>query len=369
MGRFRGRDRNAVTAPSLEFIVPGDPQTVSGGYGYDRRIIAGLGALGWQITVHVLDASFPHPTEAALAGAHSVLAGLREHALVLVDGLALGAMPQVARAHCARLDLVALVHHPLAAETGLSLELASRLQQSEQQALQTVRRVIVTSRATQEALLAYAIAPERMAVAEPGTDEAPLARGGGGGAVRMLCVGAVIPRKGHDVLIEALARLAPLGWQLTCVGSLTRSPHTVELLRSQLRRSALVERVRFVGEVDDNALEGLFRHADLFVLPARFEGYGMAVAEALARGLPVISTRTGAIPELVGTTAGLLVAPGDALGLRAALARVLNEPGLLAALAYGAAAVRATLTSWSQACERMSQVLQEVRDHPRELLP
>ena len=138
MGRFRGRDRTAVTARSLEFVVPGDPQTISGGYGYDRRIIAGLSALGWQIRVHALDASFPHPTEAALAAAHNMLAGLREHALVLVDGLALGVMAEIARAHRKRLDLVALVHHPLAAETGLSSELASRLQQSEQQALRSL---------------------------------------------------------------------------------------------------------------------------------------------------------------------------------------------------------------------------------------
>jgi glycosyltransferase involved in cell wall biosynthesis len=177
----------------------------------------------------------------------------------------------------------------------------------------------------------------------------------------MLCVATLTPRKGHDLLFEALVPLSP-HWQLTCVGSLTRSPATVAALRHQLRRLRLERQVVLAGEVDSAALAQLYAQANLFVLPTRFEGYGMAVAEALAHGLPVISTPVGAIPELVGSQAGLLVAAEDVAMLRAALDRVLSEPALLNALARGAQAVRDTLPRWPDSCALMSRVLQNASD-------
>jgi glycosyltransferase involved in cell wall biosynthesis len=288
-----------------------------------------------------------------------VFAGLRDQALVLVDGLALGAMPRVVRPRSARLNLLALVHHPLAAESGLESARAQQLKQSERQALQSVRHVIVTSDATRQALAAYGIAPEPISVVQPGTDEAPLASRQHD-ALQLLCVAAVTPRKGHDVLINALAPLASRPWSLTCVGSTTRDPTTVALLRSLVAHLGLEERVFLTGEVSVAALSSYFLAADLFVMPTRLEGYGMAVAEALAHGLPVIGTHTGALADLVGTEAGLLVKPDDVHALRAALERVLKEPALLSSLANGAAAVRNGLPRWPQACARMSQILEAV---------
>ncbi len=266
-----------MSARSLEFIVPGDLQAATGGYGYDRRIIVGLRALGWQVATHELDASFPQPSAAALEHARTVFARLADHALVLVDGLALGAMPQIVQPQASRLRLLALVHHPLAAESGLAPKMAQDLAQSERLALQAVRHIIVTSQATKSALRAYGIDPERVSVVEPGTDAAPLARHPRGDILKILCVATLIPRKGHDLLFDALAGLPR--WHLTCVGSLSRSPATVSALRAQLQRSGLEQRVTIAGEVDDDTLERLYAEADLFVLPTRLEGYGMAVAE------------------------------------------------------------------------------------------
>jgi len=345
-----------MSAPALEFLIPGDLQAATGGYGYDRRMLAGLRELGWQVSVHALDASFPQPSRAALAHAAGVLERLPDQALVLVDGLALGAMPAVVAAHATRLHLLALVHHPLAAESGLPPDLQQSLAQSERLALQSVRQVVVTSRATQLALAHYGVEPARVAVVEPGTQPAPLAHGPPGDAPELLCVATLTPRKGHDLLFAALAALLPQRWHLTCVGSLTRSPQTVARLRAQLRDHALEARVTLAGEVAADALERHYRAASLFVLATRLEGYGMAVAEALAHGLPVVSTRVGAIAALVAR-AGLLVEPGDEPALRAALRRALGEPGLLGQLAREAAVVRASLSGWPQACARLSQVL------------
>jgi glycosyltransferase involved in cell wall biosynthesis len=346
-----------MSARSLEFVIPGDLEAATGGYTYDRRMIAGLPDRGWQVTVHQLDATFPQPSRAALEQASNLFASLARDALVLVDGLAAGAMPQVLHAHATRLKLVALVHHPLAAESGLAPELAVQLAASERVALQAMRHVLVTSRATQRSVQAYGIDPDHISVVEPGTDAASLARHPRGEMLSLLCVATLIPRKGHDLLFEALAPLACAHWRLTCVGSLKRSPATVERLRAQLRRLGLERRVALVGEVDDAALARRYAEADLFVLPTRLEGYGMAVAEALSHGLPVVSTHTGAIAEMVGTQAGLLVAPGDAGELQGVLARVLNEPALLESLAAGAAKVRGTLPDWQQACAHMAQAL------------
>jgi len=354
-----------MSARSLEFVIPGDLQTATGGYGYDRRMIAGLRCLGWQVTVHALDTSFPLPTSAALEHADTVFAGMCEHALVLVDGLALGAMPRVLKAHCMRLELLALIHHPLALEGGVGPEVARALENSERCALQTARHVFVTSDTTKQALSAYGIEPERVSVVEPGSDAAPLARGRRDEALKLLCVAAIIPRKGHDVLVDALAPLAALPWHLTCIGSLTRDPPTVARLRSQLQRLGLEDRVKLVGEVSAAALTGAYLDAGLFVLPSRFEGYGMAVAEALAHGLPVVGTRVGAIEQLVGANAGLLVAPGNVSDLGEALARLLQGPALLASLASGAAIARGMLPRWPQACSRMSDVLERLRDASR----
>jgi glycosyltransferase involved in cell wall biosynthesis len=351
-----------MSARALEFVIPGDLQAATGGYVYDRRMIAGLRQLGWQVTTHTLDASFPQPTAGALAQAQATLARLPDQALVLLDGLALGAMPHIVHPHAKRLRLLALIHHPLAAESGLAATQALDLARSERLALQAMRHVLVTSHATRQALLPYGVDPARVSVVEPGTDAAPLAPRRHGNTLHMLCVATLTPRKGHDLLFEALAPLSP-HWQLTCVGSLTRSPATVEALRHQLRRLRLDRQVTLAGEVDGTTLAQWYAQANLFVLPTRFEGYGMAVAEALAHGLPVISTPVGAIPELVGSQAGLLVAVEDVTLLRAALDRVLSEPDLLDSLALGAQAVRGTLPRWPDSCALMSRVLQNASDH------
>jgi glycosyltransferase involved in cell wall biosynthesis len=237
-----------------------------------------------------------------------------------------------------------------------------------------VRHVIVTSEFTRATLKRYAVDPACVSVIEPGTDAVPLANGSKAfagrvkaaveeGARQLLCVATITPRKGHEVLIEALAGLRHLAWQLVCVGSTQRSPQTAEALRHQIESVALGERVRILGELDSPALEARFAAADLFVLPSHYEGYGMVVAEALAHGLPVIATRTGAIPDLVLPDAGRVVEPGDPNSLRKALTQVLTDSGAYAALVWGARAARDRLPRWPEACLQAGKILDAVRKH------
>ncbi|MBI5257445.1 MAG: glycosyltransferase family 4 protein [Burkholderiales bacterium] len=358
-----------MPASALVFVVPGDLGSATGGYAYDRRMIAGLRATGHAVTLVSLAAGFPWPDAAAQAHAAQQLGAIGDGARVVVDGLAFGALPALAEQHAARLRWVALVHHPLALETGLGPEQGRTLFDSERRALATARGVIVTSAATARALARYGVAAERVQVVHPGTDPAPLATGpgpgAGAGAARqaglcLLCVATLIPRKGHAVLIEALRGLQDRAWTLHCVGSATRDAGTARALRAAITAQGLGGRVRLHGEVSAPALQALYAQADAFVLATYFEGYGMALAEALAHGLPVVSTTAGAIPDTVPADAGLLVPPGDVAALRAALAALLDEPALRARLASGARSARAALPSWPQAVARFAAALASI---------
>lgn len=344
--------------PELHFILPGDPDTLTGGYIYDKRIIAGLPLLGWSVELHCVDASFPSPSTQALKQAEMILSALPDQALVVIDGLALGGMPELIHRHAHRLTLIALIHHPLAAETGLSTAAQEQLFRAESEALAAVARVIVPSPGTASALAEYGVDKAAIGIVTPGTDPAPLAKGSPeGNGLSLLCVATVTPRKGHPVLIEALAGLRDRNWRLTCVGNLTLSPETVTSLQRSIEIFRLQQRVHFVGEVARKSLASFYDQADLFVLASYLEGYGMALAEALACGLPIVSTTAGAIPETVPEEAALLVPPGDPTALRKTLAEFMDQPKTRQRLARAARAARNTLPDWPTACTRFAREL------------
>ncbi|RYF32840.1 MAG: glycosyltransferase [Comamonadaceae bacterium] len=347
--------------PSLVFLVPGDLATLTGGYVYDRHIVEGLRATGWGVEVVTLGEGFPHPSAALRREVAERIAAIGDGRLVVVDGLAFGALPDVAEQHARRLRWVALVHHPLALETGLDEPTKAELFASERRALAAASLVIVTSRSTGRALADYDVAAERIRVVEPGVRRTPTlaaepvqspAQG-----LSMLCVATMTARKGHLTLVEALAGLQDQAWTLHCVGSLTRDEATVRDLRAALGAHGLTERVHLHGELDGDRLAAHYAQAQLFVLPSFHEGYGMVLAEALAQGLPIVSTTAGAIPDTVPQSAGLMIAPGDVAALRAALLRLLQEPQLRATLAHGARVAGERLPTWPQAVERFDEAL------------
>jgi glycosyltransferase involved in cell wall biosynthesis len=347
--------------PSVVLLVPGSLDTRTGGYGYDREIVAGLSMLGWTVDVRTLDGSFPFPTPEARAHATATLASLPDGMLVLADGLAFGAMAEDAEREAARLRFVGLVHHPLALENGLDAVTAAALVASERRALATTRGVVVTSSATVDSLAPYAVPADRIVVVRPGTAPGRIARGTRGvdrdAPVELLCVATLTIRKGHDVLFAALARLASLRWHLTCAGGDTLHPATTAALRAQVAALGFADRVSFSGSLDAAALDAAYDRADVFVLPTRHEGYGMAVAEAVARGLPVVSTPTGAIAELVDDTSGILVPIDDVDGLASALARVIGDDAARGRLAAGAHVRRQTVPTWADAARLMADAL------------
>jgi glycosyltransferase involved in cell wall biosynthesis len=341
------------------FAVPGDLATPTGGYGYDRRIIAELSALGWRMEVVNLGDGFPYPAADTRATACARLVALPPGHPVVIDGLAFGVLPEAAEALRASHPLVALVHHPLALESGLSAADSASLCASERSALVCARHIIATSATVARLLVAdYGVASGHLSVVEPGTDRVSAPPRSREGVVKLLAVGSVIPRKGYDVLVAALARLRHLPWRLVIAGDCGRSPQTSRRLMAEIARLGLTDRISLLGAVMPEQMSPLYASADLFVLPSRFEGYGMAYTEAIAHGVPVIGTTAGAIPQTVSADAGVLVAPDDVEALAATLQRLIASPDERERLAAGARAAK--FPSWSEQAARFARVLESL---------
>ncbi|HEV2954918.1 MAG TPA: glycosyltransferase family 4 protein [Xanthobacteraceae bacterium] len=347
----------------LAFAVPGDLDTPTGGYAYDKRMIAELRRLGWDVEVIDLGNEFPRPSDAARKNASAKLLALPQGMPLVIDGLAFGTMFVVASRLALRRKLVALVHHPLALESGLTPAEAATFQIMERTALSAAGRTVTTSHTTGRVLMSqYGVPERRLIVAPPGTDKVTPARGSGGtGPVALLAVGALVPRKAYDVLIAALATLADLPWRLTIAGDRTRDPATAQQLKADIARAGLAERITFTGAVPDAQLDALYDGADLFVLPSRYEGYGMGFAGAIARGLPVIGTDAGAIPEVVPADAGILVPPDNVSALAAALYRLITDARERGRLAVAARAAAAKLPTWAESAVLFARALEKAR--------
>jgi glycosyltransferase involved in cell wall biosynthesis len=341
------------------FAIPGDLDLPTGGYAYDRRVLAllpkfGVGALPLQ-----LPASFPDPTTADLEETARRLAAIAPHTIILADGLAYGAMPAAVIGR-ARAPIVALVHHPLCLETGLAPTRQAELRLLETAALALARKIVVTSPLTARTLIAdFAVSADKITVAAPGTDPAPRAARSGQGPTQLLSVGAIVPRKACDLLVRALAPLFDRDWQLTIAGPIDRSPQALADVHAAIGNTDLGQRIRLVGPVDGKRLGSLYAAADAFVMASLYEGYGMVLAEAMAHGLPIVCTTGGAAAETVPEGAAIKVPPGDERALSLAIARVLDHRDLRQSLARAAWLAGQKLPRWEDTARIIAGVIKE----------
>lgn len=350
-----------MSGPLFHLVVPGPLGQRTGGYLYDARIVQELDARGRRVRVHEVEGRFPDVDARSRSELDGTLADIEDGSVVVLDGLAMGAAPDVVGRHAERLRSVGLVHHPLADETGLDPAAQDRFEAREREALARVRGVVVTSPYTARRLGDFGVGAGRIRAVLPGTDPARPAEGSAEGeAPRLVCVASVTPRKGHDVLVRALSKIDDLEWGCDCAGSLTRDSDFVERVRGAVERLRLMERMRFLGELDAEALDEVYRRATLFVLPSHYEGYGMAFTEALARGLPVVGTTGGAVPYTVPAEVGLLVEPGDADALAVALRTLLEDGDRREAMAAAARAHARGLPGWDRQAHEFAEAVKEL---------
>lgn len=347
----------------MHVVVPDgidDAARPSGGNVFDHRLCRGLAALGWTVDVHPVAGSWPRPDAASSEALADVVAGMSDGALVLIDGLLASPAREVLVPAAGRLRLVVLVHMPLGHGA-----IDDDARERERAVLSAADAVVTTSAWARRVLLQlYSLRGERVHVAEPGVDAAELAQGTPT-AGSLLSVAAVIPGKGHDVLLDALAMLRGSHWHCLCVGSIERDPAFAETLRHRLVDCGLDGRVRFSGPQTGAELARSYHAADVLVLPSRGETYGMVVTEALARGLPVVATEVGGVPEALGygdggVRPGLLVPPDDPGALREALRSWLEDADVRRRLRSAARQRRASLFGWSKTTSVVADVLAAV---------
>ena len=340
-----------------------DPQRPSGGNVYDRQLCRELTAIGWSVHEHAVPGSWPTPAPSDRARLGDAVAGIPDGVVVLIDGLVASTAPDVLVPEARRLRLIILVHMPL--DDGLPGAEADQARTREGAVLSAADAVVTPSAWTRSRLLdRHSLRPDRVHVAEPGVVAADIAAGTARGD-ELLCVAAVAPHKGHDVLLAALAMIRHLPWHCTCVGSLDRDPGFADRLRSQAVDDRISDRVRFTGPLTREELHTVYAASDVLVLASRGETYGMVVTEALARGLPVIATAVGGLPQALGRGSdgglpGLLVPPDDPAALAEALRAWLGDADLRRQLRQSAEQRRVTLSGWSATASQVARVIAEV---------
>jgi glycosyltransferase involved in cell wall biosynthesis len=338
-----------------------DPARPSGGNTFDRVVCRGLADAGWKVQMHAVPGPWPQPDASSFAALAGAIRRIPDDAVVLLDGLVASPFPEVLVPEAGRLRLVVLVHMPLGTGDHPGTTDAS-MREREGAVLSAATSVVTTSAWARRVLLElYPLTGDRVHVAEPGADAADIAPGTAT-AGALLSVAAVIPGKGQDVLLDALAMLARLRWNCLCVGSLQRDPAFAEGLRRRVLDGGMEGRVRFSGPQTGADLARSYGAADVLVLPSRSETYGMVVTEALARGLPVVAAEVGGVPEALGhgadgTRPGLLVPPDDPAALRDALHAWLEDGDLRRRLRRAARERRAALSRWSTTASVMADVL------------
>lgn len=341
----------------ISLIAPGPLAPHAGAPVYERRIADGLTAAGHEVGLIALPGAYPVTDEMARSAARGAWASLPRHTLPIVDGLALPAFAGQGDSIGSR-SAVAVIHHPTALGTGMNESDRATLRNTELRLLPRFARVIATSEATAERLVTeFGVDRLRIRVVVPGTDEAPRSMGSGGPGCAILSVGALIQRKGHDVLLRALARLFDLDWRLTIVGSAARDPACATQVAALAGELKVGTRVRLAGELDEPALDALWRRSDVFALASHWEGYGIAVAEALKRGLPVAVTSGGSAAALVPPEAGVVCPPGDVEQLSKAMRRVIFGTALRREMAEAAWRAGQRLPSWDAQVQAFAQAL------------
>lgn len=342
---------------AIHLACPGPIDQPTGGYRYDAAIVDALRECGREVVVHALAGRHPLADDAAREAARRCIQAARGGMLV-IDGLALPAFAGLLPS--ATMPVVALIHHPLALETGIDPVARRHFEAIEPGLARATKGIIVTSPATVPAIRAMGVPAGRIAVVTPAVPRTAIPARRARASTSLLCVASLTPRKGHRVLVAALARMTSWRWHLTCIGPTGYDGATTARVRVAIGLARLQRRVRLVGSRPSQAVREAYRRADLFVLPSYYEGYGMAFAEALAAGLPVVASGAGAVATTVPRGAGLIVRAGDAKALARALRRMLQHPQARRRLRQGAVSMARRFPDWPTQARRFAAAVDDL---------
>lgn len=316
----------------------------TGGFVYNNRLAAALAVQAGRFLTLSVPAGFPSiaaPVRARLAAA---FAALPPDTFLVGDHLHFADLaPELAQRH---FRVAAVFHHARSIEDTVGGRQADRA--AEQRGFDACDCILVSSQTTATYVQCqHGVLPQKIVVAIPGDD--PVSRSPGpSSATRLLVtVGAVIPRKRHDYLAAVATRLRAPDWQWIIAGDLARDPEWMGKVRAAIDAAGLRERVRLAGAVSGAELESLWQRAGVCVAASHYEGYGMALAEALRRGVPVVTTASGAVGEWA--RGGVVIAPDDdAETFARALDVLLLDPAVRQRMSDAAWAFGSALPTWAQ---------------------
>ncbi|MDP9410721.1 MAG: glycosyltransferase family 4 protein [Actinomycetota bacterium] len=343
----------------VAFVTVGETGRKTGGYLYNARLLAGLEESGVEVAQLVAGGADPEEQTSSVPRVGAMLDPL-SFDVIVVDALARIAVAPHLDGWRASRPVVALVHELPSVAGGQAEKPSGQLAYEEP--LLRADRLVAVSEHGRSLLEARGVPPGRISVVPPGFDRLKPPEGPPGrraGPVRALCVAQWIPRKGISTLVEAWVRRPRPGAVLELVGEADADPYHAASVREAIA-AAPDASILVRGPVDDAALAAAYAMADLFVLPSRYEGYGMVFAEALSFGLPIVACRVGPLPDLVGSEAALLVPPDDADALAEALDLLLADPVLRGRMSAAARRRAARLPRWKETVAGFAAVLQSV---------
>jgi glycosyltransferase involved in cell wall biosynthesis len=328
----------------LRLVVPADVDAPTGGNVYDRAVVDALRRDGDEVEMLPCE---PSMLSAAVEEPWS--------GPTLVDGLLACSVPRPA----ASAPFSVLVHMPLSLQTGLPPDRVAELDALEEQALLAAAVVVTTSHWTARHL-AEKHGLRDIAVATPGVD--PAAVVAGSDPPLLVHVAALLPHKNQLGVVAALAGLRDLPWRARLAGATDRDPAYATEVRDAVAAADLVDRVEIPGVLSRSAA---WAGADLALLPSLVEAYGLAVTEALARGIPAVVSDGGPAEALGrvdgGRQPGVVVPAGDPVALRRALRRWLTDDAYRAELRALALSRRSALDGWATTARRIRLALTAAR--------
>ncbi|MGB5864026.1 MAG: glycosyltransferase family 4 protein [Sulfitobacter sp.] len=336
------------------FAIPGDKDRRTGGFIYEATVLRVLNEVGCTTQHLALPDSFPDPTPDDVALTLELLRAVPASTPIILDGLVFGSI-NTEGLTTVDAPVIAMVHHPLGLETGLSTARSDFLKANEAAALKHVTHVIVPSPHTAEILICdFGADPAKITIAAPGFARPAVAPAPIDPPL-IFSVGLLAERKGHDVLIAALALIQDIPWQAEIAGK-AHDLTTATTLKEQIEALGLSGRVKLSGELSEDDLNARFNAASVFALATRYEGYGMVLSEAMQYGLPVVTCAVGAVPETVGN-AGVLVPVDDPVAFASALRRLLTQPEECARLTGLSRQNAARLPTWEDTAQIFASVV------------
>ena len=345
---------------NIHFLIPEDINLLKGNYVYNKRIAEGLKAIGHQVIIQQLPDDFPFPSDTSLQQCRQIMGAIPQAEPVIIDNLVFGVIPDILKDFYLQKPIVALVHITLSADPNLTAYQREMVLSLEKKAQKYAKKFIVSSSYTANLLTAAGIEKNQINVIIPGVDNYPQKKIYPGKPSKLLSIANFTRNKGYMTLMKALTALKNKDWELHCYGNLNFDKEYVDELQMIIRRNGLKEKVWLHGPVSGKELSDVYLNADLFIHASNFETYGMAVAEALAHGIPVITSTGGGICETVPVKMGQFFNPGDVYVLQTIIEELLENPQLYKTLYTEASTYHNQVHTWQKSLESFELTLKEV---------